>query len=123
MKSTPPEFPIVFSRLRGILQEHASKFTITSDTADHYCLEIPFSPRFKKRFPVAWAKVSKSYVSLHYMPMYFLPGLQKTLSAKLKARMQGKSCFNFKSVDEELFQELRELVSRGFESSRKAAVL
>jgi len=29
--------------------------------------------------------------------------------------MQGKSCFNFKSVDEDLFTELETLTKMGFE--------
>jgi hypothetical protein len=119
MKHPSTNFPIIFSKLRAILEEHAPKFVVTVDSSDHYCLTIPFSPKFKKGFPVAWVEVSKSYVSFHYMPIYFLPTLKKTLSSGLKARMQGKSCFNFKVVDEKLFGELRELTAKGFEESKK----
>ncbi len=123
MKTPSPDFSIVFARLRAILQEHASRFVVSADRADYYCLQIPYSQKFKKAFPVAWVKVSKSYASFHYMPIYFAPALQKTLSAGLKARMQGKSCFNFRSVDEKLFDELRRLTAKGFEVSRKAKVI
>jgi hypothetical protein len=120
MKAQTPDFPTIFAMLRAILQEHASKFTVTSDSPDHYCLEIGHSPKVKKAFPVAWVRISKSYVSFHYMPIYFAPSLQKGLSGGLKARMQGKSCFNFKVVDEKLFAELRQLTAKGFEVSKKA---
>jgi hypothetical protein len=40
-------------------------------------------------------------------------------SKKLKARMQGKSCFNFRAVDEDLFKELEDLTAKGFEAFRK----
>ena len=123
MKTPKTDFSIVFTRLRAILQEHAPKFRVSVDTADHYCLEIPYSKMFKKAFPVAWVNVSKSYVSFHYMPVYFAPTLQKGLSSKLKARMQGKSCFNFKTVDEALFEELRQLTIKGFELSKKMNVI
>ena len=33
--------------------------------------------------------------------------------------MQGKSCFNFKAVDEATLAELRQLTERGFEAFRK----
>lgn len=66
MTTPSPDFSTVFDGLRAILQEHASKFVVSADRADYYCLEIPFSPKFKKPFPVAWVKVSKSYVSFHY---------------------------------------------------------
>ena len=34
-------------------------------------------------------------------------------SKELKARMQGKTCFNFKTVEEPLFKELEALTARG----------
>ena len=123
MKTQTADFSIIFARLRAILQEHASKFLVTADTTDEYCLEIKYSAKFKKGFPVAWVKSSKSYVSFHFMPIYFAPSLQKVLSSGLKARMQGKSCFNFKVVDEKLFEELRQLTAKGFEVSKKAGVV
>ena len=123
MKKQRADFAAIFARLRAILREHASKFTVTADAPDHYCLEIQYSPKFKKALPVAWVKISKSYVSFHYMPIYFAPTLQKTLSPGLKARMQGKSCFNFSVVDEKLIAELRQLTARGFELSKKAGVV
>ena len=39
----------------------------------------------------------KAYVSYHLMPLYTCPWLVKTVSADLKKRMQGKSCFNFRA--------------------------
>jgi hypothetical protein len=38
---------------------------------------------------------------------------------ELKKRMQGKSCFNFTSVDEGLFQELAALTGKGFDELRR----
>jgi hypothetical protein len=42
----------------------------------------------------------KSYVSFHLIPVYMFPDLLKGLSPALEKRMQGKSCFNFKTVRE-----------------------
>jgi len=122
MKTSPSDFPKVFAELRAILYEHAPRFRVSADRPDYYCLEIPCSPKLKRAFPVAWVKVSKSYVSFHFMPVYFAPALQKTLSPALKARMQGKSCFNFRAVDEKLFEELRKLTVQGFEISKKSGI-
>ena len=46
------------------------------------------------------------------MGVYFEPALLKGISPELKKRMQGKSCFNFKTVDKALFKELGELTAR-----------
>jgi len=35
------------------------------------------------------------------------------MSPELKRRMQGKSCFNFKEIDEKLFKELARLTKAG----------
>ena len=56
----------------------------------------------------------KNYVSYHLMPVYAFPDLLKKVSPELKARMQGKSCFNFKEVDEKLFAELARLTEEGY---------
>jgi len=49
-----------------------------------------------------------------------VPSLRAGLSTKLRARMQGKSCFNFKVVDEALVSELEEMTAEGFAAARKA---
>ena len=89
------EFASIFARLRNILEPHAAKLKLTANAPDHYCLDIPFSPKFKKGFPIAWVKVSKSYVSYHFMPVYMFPELREGMAEHLRARMQGKSCFTF----------------------------
>jgi len=50
------------------------------------------------------------------MGVYAYPDLLKDVSPKLKGRMQGKSCFNFTSLDEPLFAELEELTVRAFQA-------
>jgi hypothetical protein len=37
------------------------------------------------------------------------------MSPELRRRMQGKSCFNFRTVDEPLFAELARITEAGFE--------
>jgi hypothetical protein len=113
-------FDPVFARLRAILEAYAPRFSVTVDEPGYYCLSVDFSPKLKKGFPVAWVKTVKGYVGYHFMPVYMMPGLKDTMSGKLEARMQGKSCFNFKTVDDALFSELEKLTSDGFAACRKA---
>ena len=58
-------------------------------------------------------KLGKRYVSYHLMCVYLAPDLLGEMSPGLRARMQGKSCFNFTKVDEELFDELSAVTARG----------
>jgi hypothetical protein len=114
------EFAALFGRLREVLQKHAGELAVTVDAPGHYCLAVDYNPKLKKGFPAAWVKIGKGYVSYHFMPIYMFPKLRAGLSKKLRGRMQGKSCFNFKRADEALFQELEALTAQGFATARTA---
>src|SRR6185295_7889867 len=114
------DFSQIFSALRDILKRHAGKLVVTEDTPGCYRLEGGMHPTHKKPFPIAWVAVDKAYVSFHHMGVYARPDLLKGVSKELKARMQGKSCFNFKSRDPVLFAELEEVTVRGFDAFRNA---
>jgi hypothetical protein len=118
-----PEFKPVFQRLSKILRDHAGKLTIKDDTPTRFCLAGGVHPKHKTPIPVAWVEIGKSYVSFHLMPVYAYPKLLEGISAKLKARMQGKACFHFKVKDESLFEELEELTVAGFAAFRKAGYM
>ncbi len=120
IKLPSDQYQVAFQRLREILAKHAGKLRVAADEPRHYCLEVVDSPKFKKSYPAAWVKTVKSYVGYHFMPIYMFPELREGLSNRLKARMQGKSCFNFNAVDDELFRELEELTERGFAMAKKA---
>jgi hypothetical protein len=114
----------VFVRLRAILERNRGSLSITENSATRYCLTGGCHPTHKGPFPIAWVQISKNYVGFHHMGVYCSPELLAHASKKLKARMQGKSCFNFKTVDEPLFEELEQLTARAFVTfKRKLALL
>ncbi len=109
----------VFSALRAFLQRHTGKLLVSDNSPTRYCLEGGWHPKHKKPMPIAWVQVGKNYVSLHHMGVCDRPDLLKDISKKLQARMQGKSCFNFTTVDEPLFAELEELTVRALDAFQK----
>jgi hypothetical protein len=111
----PVDFDAVFARLRAILVPYARTLKAVHDQPDYYYLETKIV--LYKGKPVFFAAVrkGKGYVSFHLMPVYAYPKLRATLSPTLRKRMQGKACFNFTTVDEELFEELRQLTAAGAE--------
>ena len=118
-----PEFTAVFETLREILKRNAGALRVSEDTPSCYCLEGGSHPTHKKPMAIAWVRVGKGYVSFHHMGVYAQPALLKTASKELRARMQGKSCFNFTTVDQALFRELEELTARAFAAFRKAGFM
>jgi len=109
------DFPVVFQQLKNILKPYEPKLTLTADTPDSYALDGPYSEKWKKTIFFGSAQVKKNYVSFYLMPVYMYPELLKDISPALKKRMQGKSCFNFKKVEPELFEELATLTRLGAE--------
>lgn len=107
-------FNHVFTSLRAILQRHAGQLRVAEDTANCFRLEGGMHPTHGRPFPIAWVTMGKNYVSFHHMGVYAQPALLKGISQELQARMQGKSCFNFKSVNPVLFAELEQLTVKGF---------
>jgi len=108
------DFAAVFSRLKAILVPYAKKCIVVHDTSDNYYLNTPHIMKNKQPLFFAGVRKGKAYVSFHLMPVYASPELLMKMSPELKKRMQGKSCFNFKSVEETLFKELARLTRAGF---------
>ena len=106
------DFETVFSHLRPLLARYADDGVVKTDEDDKYTLLGPQPDEKGRDVWVGSAQIKKSYVSFHLMPVYRFPDLLDDISPELKKRMQGKSCFNFKSVDEPLFEELADLVDR-----------
>jgi len=103
-----------FAALRAILQPHAKQLTVTVDEPDHYALASPtMRDRVGRPLPCASVQINKNYVSYHLLPIYMNHALSDSLSPSLRTRMQGKSCFNFTSVEPDQLKELAAITRRG----------
>jgi hypothetical protein len=121
----------VFRRLRSLLEQHARTFDVTDDTAKKYTLESKIGPATlqswggkvrRASIPVAWVEVGKNSVSYHLMGIA-VPAVQASLSKSLKARMQGKTCFNFTALDDALIDEIDTVTAASFSAFKKAGFI
>jgi hypothetical protein len=117
--SAQNEFPVVFEQLKNILKPYEPKLTLTANTSDSYSLDGPYNEKWKKVIFFGAAQIKKNYVSFYLMPVYMYPELLQDVSPALKKRMQGKSCFNFKKVEPDLFEELKDLTRKGVDKFRR----
>ena len=117
--ATQNDFQNVFEQLKSILKPYAKNLTVKTDTADTYYLDGPYSEKWKKELFFGSAQIKKNYVSFYFMPVYMYPELVNDISPQLKKHMQGKSCFNFKKIEPDLFKELEELTRKGVEKFRQ----
>lgn len=113
-KEEGTDFAAVFAELKKILQAHASQLVVSADEPGNYYLNTSRIQKNKQPLFFGAVQIKKNYVSFHLFPIYVHPELLANLSPELKARMQGKACFNFKSSDATLFAELFQLTEAGF---------
>jgi len=109
-----PDSVAVFDLLKSVLTKHANRLAAKTDTPAEYTLVTksasPFPQHKGQPLQFGSVRLGKAYVSFHLMPIYMWPEITKRISPALKKRMQGKSCFNFKTAPEsELIAELRSL--------------
>lgn len=107
------DFTEVFGRLKAILLPYAKEMDVAQDTPSGYLLNARHIMKNKQPLCFGGVRLGKNYVSFYLMSIYVSPQEMKKMSPELKKRMQGKSCFNFKSVDEKLFRELAKLTKTG----------
>lgn len=107
------DFAIVFQQLRAIMLAAAGDRVIAQDRpGDLVIHEDRVDPKSGKPVWFGAVTTKKGYVAFHLIPLYTNPALGDGLSNLLAKRRQGKSCFNFKTVDGQLFEELAALTAR-----------
>jgi hypothetical protein len=105
----PKDYPAAFSRLREVLQKHASGMRVLADTpTDFTVVAQSIAPNGQPMWFGA-VKLGKSAVTYHLMPLYYNPKLTAEIPDELRRRKQGKTCFNFQAPDDALFTTLDEL--------------
>jgi hypothetical protein len=116
-------FQAVFEQFRAILKQFEPQLVVQHDTPDTYYLNTPYTEKYKKELFFGAAQVKKNYVSYYLMPVYMFPDLLEEISPELRARMQGKSCFNFRKIEPQQLAELEQLSHRGLARLKKEGLL
>lgn len=109
----------VYADLHKIMAPYAAKLDVKRDDDEELYVDTRHVQKNKKPLFFGAVQVKKSYVAFHLMPVYVKPELLTPVSPELKARMQGKSCFNFKSSEPTLFKELTALTKAAFSSYKE----
>ncbi len=116
-------FDEVFNALRAIMVPLTDSLDVVCDEPGNYDVNTFYTRENKQRLWFGGVRTKKNYVSYHLMPIYMNPELLKTTSLELKKRMQGKSCFNFKLLDDTLFAELAVLTELGLQDLKAKGLL
>ncbi|MBL8309533.1 MAG: hypothetical protein JNL19_03825 [Burkholderiales bacterium] len=106
----------VYADLHKIMAPYAAKLDVKRDDGQEIYVDTRHIQKNRKPLFFGSVQVRKSYVAFHLMPVYVKPDLLTSLTPELRARMQGKSCFNFKSSEPALLKELTALTKAAFAS-------
>ena len=120
MKPMPVLPPVhsPFADLKSVLAEYSDRLVVKVDTPIEYTLVTRSASPFPqhKGNPMFFGSVrqGKAYTSFHLMPLYMCPAVERHVTPALKKRMQGKTCFNFRTSPEpELIVDLKKLADAG----------
>src|SRR5260370_10274378 len=116
------DFAAVFAALKPVLAKYAKRLSVKADMPTEYTLlsksPSPFHQHKGEPLYFGSVRLGKAYVSFHLMALYMCPELAKSILPALKKRMQGKTCFNFKTdPDPELVVALKHLTEAGIKQS------
>ena len=108
-------FEAAFNALKGVFRGSLKRLSVKTDAPREYTLVTkspsPFPQHKGHPLEFGSVKMGKSYVSFHLMPLYMVASM---ISPELEKRMQGKTCFNFKSEPPaEALAELKKLTEAG----------
>lgn len=106
----------VYADLHKIMAPYAAKLDVKRDDGKELYVDTRHIQKNKKPLFFGAVQTKTSYVAFHLMPVYTKPELLDAISSELRSRMQGKSCFNFKSAEPALFKELAGLTKTAFAS-------
>lgn len=113
--AVPEDLDELFATLRPLIARHAAALKVICDEPGDFQVETTRDGPSGTRMWFGAVQTRARYVSVHLMPVYSHPDLLGGVSDELRARMHGKSCFNFtaQSAAPELLAELSQLVDEG----------
>jgi len=112
----PVDMRTTFAALKALLVKHARHLIVVHDAPDEYYLNTRKPGANGKPMFFGAVEVKRNYVAYHLMPLSVDPALAAAIPPALRARMQGKSCFNFTAPDRAALEELDLLTRAGMAS-------
>ena len=117
------DFARTFAALRDVLRKYERHLIVKGDGPAVYMLATRARTRTGAQIYFGGARIGKAYVSFHLFSVYACPELLAGVPKELLARMQGKACFHFKTVDAGQLRMLDAITRTGFERFRKEGML
>jgi hypothetical protein len=111
------DFAKIFTRIKKLLLPYGKKMDTRVNKEGNYQLyiikEIELAGRKFKECYFGGIVVQKTMVAFYFFPIYTHPEAF-VIPAEIKKNLKGKSCFNFKKLDESQEKAIGQLLNDGF---------
>lgn len=119
-------FPEIFERIKKQMLPYGKRMDVRADKPGNYQLyilnEFELAGRKFKECYFGGAVIKKTMVAFYFFPIYTHPK-SFTLPDAIKKNLKGKSCFNFKKIDEVQEKAIAQLLKEGADFYKKEKIL
>lgn len=113
----------IFREIKKILTQYESKLEVRGDTDEAYHLygkkEVQIGKRLYKGMYFASVVINKGFVGFHFFPIYTHSTEFKDLDKPLMECMKGKSCFNIKKNEPDIYKGIKKALKKGYSLYKK----
>lgn len=113
----------LFVALRKILKQHEASLVVARDAVGEYELTTKAKGENGKPLFFGGVRTARAHTAFFLNPLASDPELLASVSDHLRARLDGKTAFHFKTVEPVAFEELTDLTARALESFKAAGKL
>lgn len=115
----PIDKTAIFEDLKALLLENTHNLTIVREEPGRIDVAgdkpVQIGNQIKEKMFFASVIIQKSYVGFYFFPIYTHPDEFADTPPEIRRCLKGKSCFHIKEQDDLLYEQLRDLLTRGLE--------
>jgi len=116
------DFPGIFARIKKQLLPYGRKMDTRVDKPGVFHLyivkEVELAGRMFKEVYFGGVVIQKTMVAFYFFPIYSHPN-NFTIPTAIQKNLKGKSCFNFKKMDDAQEKAIGQLLNNGFSFYKK----
>ena len=114
---------VIFKEIKELLKEYEGRLEVRSDTNEVYHLygtkEVQVGKKLHEGMYFASVMIKKGFVGFYFFPIYTHPAEFENLDEPLMNCMKGKSCFNIKKNDTDIYKGIKKALKKGYSFYKK----
>ena len=116
------DFKEIFTRIKKQMLPYSKKMEVRVDKESVYHIyiikEVELAGRKYKEIYFGGVLIQKTMVAFYFFPIYSHP-TEFVIPAPIKKNLKGKSCFNFKKLDDAQEKAIGQLLKEGLALYKK----